>query len=197
MTQKSSAKSKKTLTRTLPLTKNSGVSSKPKVIRRPGNLKSQQETTVTNDVSIEREEVMLAEPITEQELMAPNPVTATKEEPASSPADKPQNSAPSAPTLPPIDGFDLSGMSQNQQYAIRNALVLCDCCVLATPERIFDVLGRNFGDTGSLMWWLRRIGKGPLAETLKGKDIVDAVRRAAHVLARELKEQIGKPVARW
>lgn len=88
-------------------------------------------------------------------------------------------------------------MGLSHQYSVRCALVLCDCSVQKTPEAIFDVLGRNFNDTGALMWWLRRIGKGHLAELLKGKDVVDAVRKAVHALSRELREQIGKPVARW
>jgi len=47
------------------------------------------------------------------------------------------------------------------------------------------------------MWWLRRIGKGHVADTLKGKDIVDACRKAAHMLDRQLKREIGQPVPRW
>lgn len=201
MAQKNSSKSKKSTARTLHLAGESGVSEKPKVIRRAGKRKSELENTLMEETNMEREEihqeeVAQIEQQTEHDLMVPNPVMAETEE-ASSPTDEPQNSTPPSPVLPQIDGFDLSGISLVQQYSIRCAVVLCDCCVQATPERIFDVLGRNFADVGILSWWLKRIGKGRLSESLKGKDIVDAVRKAAHMLSRELKEEIGKPVARW
>ena len=183
MSPKSSPKSKKTIDRSVRLLQDSGNSTKPKVIRRAGKRKSESENSIMEDVGMEREEVANREASTEQEALGAT-------------ADVP-NSSPSASALPPIAGFDLSGMSINQQYAIRTAVVLCDCSVQNIPERIFDVLGRNFADTGALMWWLRRIGKGHLAEPLKGKDVVDAVRKTAHALSLELREEIGKPVARW
>jgi hypothetical protein len=196
MSQKSSSKSKKTAERSLRLIQDNGNSAKPKVIRRAGKRNSESDNIVMEDVSMERDEVGHTEASTENGLMAPIPQTDTEQETLGVAAEVP-NSTPSAPELPPIAGFDLSGMSLNQQYAIRNAVVLCDCSVQNTPERIFDVLGRNFADTGALMWWLRRIGKGHLAEPLRGKDVVDAVRKTAHSLSRELREQIGIPAVRW
>jgi hypothetical protein len=196
MSQKSSPKSKKTAVRSLRLIQDSGNPSKPKVIRRAGKRKSESENSIMEDVSMEREEVGHTEASTGNGLTVPTPETAKESETLGAAPEVP-NSTPSAHALPPIAGFNLSGMSLNQQYAIRNAVVLCDCCVHKTPERIFDVLGRNFADTGALVWWLRRIGKGHLAEPLKGKDVVDAVRKTAHAPSLELGGQIGKPAARW
>jgi hypothetical protein len=202
MTQKSSSKSKKSSARTLSLVQESGVSTRPRVIkRRPGKGKSEPENIVMEDTSMEKEAIHQEEGTeivtqTEPDLMVPSPVGAEEGE-SRSPADETKNSTPPSPVLPQITGFDLSGMGLSHQYSVRCSLVLCDCCVQKTPERIFDVLGRNFADTGSLMWWLRRIGKGHLAEPLKGKDVVDAVRKTAHGLSRELKEEIGRPVPRW
>jgi hypothetical protein len=199
MTQKSSSKSKKTGSRSLRLIQDTGQSAKPKVIRRARNQKPSQENS-KEDRGMEIEGVTQEEVVRREshELDIENQVPGSKavEEPQNS-ENLPQNSAQPATALPSIEGFDLSGMSISQQYAIRNALVLSDCSVQKSPERIFDVLARNFADTAALMWWLRKIGKGHLAESLKGKDIVDAVRKAAHALSRELKDQIGKPVARW
>jgi hypothetical protein len=199
MTQKSSSKSKKTGSRSLRLIQDTGETAKPKVIRRARNHKPAQENC-KEDRGMEREEVTQEEFVRREsyELDIENQVPGSEavEEPQSS-VSLPQKPAQSEPALPSIAGFDLSGMSLSQQYAIRNAVVLCDCSVQKTPELISDVLGRNFADTGALMWWLRRIGKGHLGESLKGKDIVDAVRKAAHGLSRELKEEIGRPVPRW
>ena len=44
------------------------------------------------------------------------------------------------------------------------------------------------------MW---RIGYGDKTKLLKGKDIVDAIRKVAHLLYRDLKKEIGRPVARF
>jgi hypothetical protein len=109
-----------------------------------------------------------------------------------------QQRSNTAPSLsPPISGFDLDGVSLNQQYTVRRMVILCDCCVQKSPEEIFDVLARNFNDTGDLVWWLRKIGKGHLSDLVKGKDIVDAIRKTAHELYQELKKEIGRPIARW
>jgi hypothetical protein len=200
MTQKSSSsKSKKSGSRSLRLIQDTGQSAKPKVIRRPKNHKPAQENS-KEDIVMEREEIAQEEVVRTEshETKIDNQV------PGNESVDGPQNSqtlpqnpTQPAPALPSIAGFDLSGMSISQQYAIRNAVVLCDCSVQKTPELIFDVLARNFADTGALMWWLRRMGKGHLAESIKGKDVVDAVRKTAHALSRELREQIGKPMVRW
>lgn len=154
------------------------------------------EDTSVEKEAVHQEEVTEIETQTEPDLMVPSPVEAEEGE-SPSPADETKNSAPTSPVLPKIIGFDLSGMGLSHQYSVRCDLVLCDCCVQTTAEGTFEVLGRNFNDTGALMWWLRRIGKGHLAELLKGKDIVDAARKAAHGLSRELKEEIGRPVPRW
>jgi hypothetical protein len=199
MTQKSSSKSKKTGSRSLRLIQDTGQSAKPKVIRRARNQKPAQEDS-KEDRGMEREAVAQEEAVRmelhESDIENQVPGSKSAEEPQKSES-LPQKPAQSEPALPSIAGFDLSGMSISQQYAIRNALVLSDCSVQKSPERIFDVLARNFADTAALMWWLRRIGEGHLAEPLKGKDVADAVSKTAHALSRELKDQIGKPVARW
>jgi len=96
-----------------------------------------------------------------------------------------------------IPGFDMEGASRIQQYYIRSVVILCDCFVQRSPDGIFDVLARNFGDHGILTWWLRRVGKAHLVDQVKGKDLVDAIRKVAHSLHRELSGVIGRPMARW
>ena len=87
-------------------------------------------------------------------------------------------------------------MSRIQQYWISIMLVFADCAVQNNPDGVFDVLARNFDSPGTLSWWLHRIGHGDIAKYTKGKDIVDAIRKVAYELYRDLRE-IGKPVARW
>ena len=74
------------------------------------------------------------------------------------------DAGPHPPAPPPVPGFTLEGASTGHQYAIRSLVTLCDCCVQKSPDGIFDVLGRNFVDTGGLMWWLRKVGKPHVAE---------------------------------
>ena len=88
-------------------------------------------------------------------------------------------------------------MSRTQRYWIGTMLIFADCAVQKSAEGIFDVLARNFEDTGALSWWLWRIGYGDKTKLLKGKDIVDAIRKIAHELHRDLKKEIGRPVARF
>jgi hypothetical protein len=142
-----------------------------------------------------------------EDIDRPEQVNEGREQDSSPPVDtviaetavpEPQENSPlTEPSWPPVLGFDVGGLNRNQQYAVRSTLILCDCCVQRSWEGIFDVLGRNFNDTGGLMWWLRKVGKTHVAEHVKGKDVVDAVRKAAHELFRELKAEIGRPVARW
>jgi hypothetical protein len=112
-----------------------------------------------------------------------------------SPAPMPATTTPQA--LPSIPGFDVTGMSRVQEYAVRTTLVLCDMCVASSPERVADVIGRNFQDLPALAWFLRRIGKSILVERIKNKDIFDAARIVAHILHRQLKTEIGLPIPRW
>ena len=51
-------------------------------------------------------------------------------------------------------------MGRIQRYWIGTMLIFADCSVQKSPEGIFDVLARNFEDTGALSWWLWRIGHG-------------------------------------
>ena len=88
-------------------------------------------------------------------------------------------------------------MSRIQHLWIATMLIFADCSVQKSPEGIFDVLARNFEDTGALSWWMWRIGYGDKTKLLKGKDIVDVIRKVAHLLYRDLKKGIGRPVARF
>ena len=88
-------------------------------------------------------------------------------------------------------------MGRIQKYWIGTMLIFADCAVQDSPEAIFDVLARNFEDTGALSWWMWRIGYGDKTKLLKGKDIVDAIRKVAHLLYRDLKKEIGRPVVRF
>lgn len=88
-------------------------------------------------------------------------------------------------------------MSRIQRYWIGTMLVFADCSVQKSPDGIFDVLARNFEDTGNLSWWLWRIGHGEMTQHLKGKDILDASRKIAHELYKHLKTEVGRPSARF
>ena len=88
-------------------------------------------------------------------------------------------------------------MSRIQHLWIATMHIFADCSVQKSPEGIFDVLARNFEDTAALSWWLWRIGYGDKTKLLKGKDIVDAIRKVAHLLYRDLKKEIGRPVVRF
>lgn len=103
-------------------------------------------------------------------------------------ADQGEDSTP-VPSTPHI--------SRVQDYALRNLLVFADCAVQKDESGVFDVIARNFDNTGILGWWLQRIGKGELIPLTKGKDIVDAIRVISHALYRQLKAEIGKPIPRW
>jgi hypothetical protein len=105
--------------------------------------------------------------------------------------------APTTTALPPLPGYNLDGVSRNQQYIIRNMLLFADCAVQISAEGVFDVLARNFSDTGALVWWLWRVGKRDLATRIKRMDIVDAARITAHALHQQIKAEIGGKLPRW
>ena len=88
-------------------------------------------------------------------------------------------------------------LGRNQKMWIDTMMVFADCAVQKSPDGIFDVLARNFQDTGGLNWWLWRIGKGELTEHLKGKDIVDAIRKLSFVLFKSLKLEINRSLPRF
>ena len=88
-------------------------------------------------------------------------------------------------------------MGRIQRYWIGSMLVFADCSVQDSPDGVFHVLARNFKHTGALSWWLWKIGHGEMTRYVKGKDIVDAIRKIAHELHRILKSEVGKPVARF
>jgi hypothetical protein len=88
-------------------------------------------------------------------------------------------------------------VSRVQDYALRNLLVFADCVVQKDESGVFDVIARNFDNTGILGWWLQRVGKSEFIPRMKGKDIVDAIRVISHALYRQIRAEIGKPIARW
>jgi len=103
--------------------------------------------------------------------------------------------SPVPATAVPDESKTSPQMGRIQQYWISTMLIFADCAVQKSPDGVFDVLARNFETTGALSWWLHRIGHAEIAKHTKGKDIVDAIRKVAHELYRELR-YIGKPVAR-
>ena len=88
-------------------------------------------------------------------------------------------------------------LGRNQKIWVDTMLVFADCCVQRNEEGVFDVLARNFEDTGGLNWWLWRIGLGAMSKHLKGKDIVDAIRKISSQLFKHLAQDIGKPRSRF
>jgi len=110
-----------------------------------------------------------------------------------------QDESVDRPITKPVQNteFNLEGVGRSQEYYIRSMLVLADCCVQGSPDRVFDVLARNFDSTGAMEWWLHRIGLGHKARFVKGKDLVDAVRKLSFELFKDLRKEIGRPVARW
>ena len=102
-------------------------------------------------------------------------------------------------TLPPGQEETQSApeMSRIQRYWIGSMLVFADCSVQDSPDGVFHVLARNFEHTGALSWWLWKIGHGEMTRYVKGKDIVDAVRKIAYELHRILKSEVGRPAPRF
>ena len=88
-------------------------------------------------------------------------------------------------------------MSRIQRYWIGAMLVFADCAIQESPDGVFHVLARNFEHTGALSWWLWKIGHGEMTRYVKGKDIVDAVRKIAYELHRILKSEVGRPAPRF
>jgi len=178
---------------------------KPKFVIRRAEKSTSGEKNATPEVLVKEteevpikggEEVATPEPTTQISNAVSDTIAAGEQGPQIQ-GDQTKDASPRPPSPPPVPGFTLEGAGLSHQYAIRSVVTLCDCCVQKSPEGVFDVLGRNFVDTGGLMWWLRRVGKPHVAEQIKGKEVVDAVRKAAHLLFRELKQEIGRPVARW
>ena len=87
-------------------------------------------------------------------------------------------------------------MSLAQKYTLLSIQTFADCVVQQSPDGIFDVLARNFGDNGALSFWLHKVGHGHLTTYAKGHDIVDYIRKTSHELFKAMKD-VGKPIARW
>jgi hypothetical protein len=166
---------------------------KPKVVirknRRANDTELNPTTQREDSGKMEMSTASVEEPMASETTTIDDAMAATSQD------DTPSTAIPLA--LPPLPGFEVSGASRVHEYAVRTMLVFADCAVQSSPEAIFDVLARNFADTGALVWWLWRIGKGGLATRLKRMDIVDAARITAHALHQQLKNEIGEKLPRW
>ncbi|MGO9569674.1 MAG: hypothetical protein ACLP5H_19255 [Desulfomonilaceae bacterium] len=87
--------------------------------------------------------------------------------------------------------------SRLQDNFLKSLLVFADCVVQTNAAGVFDTLARNFADKAILNYWLFRVGYGHLSSYTRNKDVVDAIRKVAHELHRDMKKSIGKAVARW
>lgn len=87
-------------------------------------------------------------------------------------------------------------MSRPQFNAWASAHILADCAVQGDASGVCDVLARNFIDAGTLSWWLHRIGHGDMSRLGQRKDLFDYLRLVSNALHRQLKRDLGRPVAR-
>jgi|SRR5208283_5489250 len=97
-------------------------------------------------------------------------------------------------TLPPE--VSASTMSRPQFNNWVTAYILADCAIQRDSDGIYDVLARNFADSGVLSWWLHRIGHGDMTKLGRRKDLFDYIRLVSNALHRQLKHDLGRPVAR-
>ncbi len=102
-------------------------------------------------------------------------------------------SQPTQATPPPE--VSVSTMSRPQFNNWVTVYILGDCAVQQDPSGVYDVLARNFGDSGMLSWWLHRIGHGDMTKLGRRKDLFDYLRLVSNALHRELKRDLGRPVA--
>ena len=100
----------------------------------------------------------------------------------------PETTAPPEKTAPT--------MSRPQFYSWVTSYVLADCAIQRDASGVYDVLARNFADSGMLSWWLHRIGHGDMTRLGRRKDLFDYLRLVSNALHRELKRDLGRPVAR-
>ena len=126
----------------------------------------------------------------DNENNAENTVTeaVTPIEDVSMPPRLPEVTAPLAAIVPTI--------SRPQFNAWATAYILADCAIQRDASGVYDVLARNFADSGTLSWWLHRIGHGDMTRLGRRKDIFDYLRLVSNALHRELKRDLGRPVAR-
>ena len=103
-------------------------------------------------------------------------------------------SQPTAATTPPEKTAPT--VSRPQFYNQVTAHILGDCAVQPDASGIYDVMARNFGDSGMLSWWLHRIGHADMTKLGRRKDLFDYLRLVSNALHRELKRDLGRPVAR-
>ena len=124
------------------------------------------------------------------ENTAENTVTGavTPVEDVSMPPRLPEVTAPLAAIVPT--------MSRPQFNAWASAHILADAAVQQDPSGVYDVLARNFVDSGTLSWWLHRIGHGDMTRLGRRKDLFDYLRLVSNALHRQLKHDLGRPVAR-
>ncbi len=87
-------------------------------------------------------------------------------------------------------------MSRPQFNTWVTAYILADCAVQHDSGGVYDVLARNFADSGALSWFLHRIGHVDMTKLGRRKDLFDYLRLVSNALHRELKRDLGRPVAR-
>ncbi|MGB6065719.1 MAG: hypothetical protein WBG50_13000 [Desulfomonilaceae bacterium] len=93
-------------------------------------------------------------------------------------------------------GTVLPPMSRPQFNTWATAYILADCAIQRDASGVYDVLARNFADSGMLSWWLQRIGHADMTKLGRRKDLFDYLRLVSNALHRELKRDLDRPVAR-
>jgi hypothetical protein len=173
------------------------MSKKPVIIVKPSKENRSKENPVSEEVQLTGIEEVGRSEQPDDNLHQESSLPADSKTADSTILDSAENSSSEQSSWPAIPGFDLDTANRNAQYVVRGAIILADCSVQQDQEGVFDVIARNFANVGVLAWWLGRMGKGHLVKFAKGKDMVDAVRKIAGELHRELKGEIGRPKARW
>ncbi len=97
-------------------------------------------------------------------------------------------------TAPP--GKVVPSMSRPQFNTWVTAYILADAAIQQDASGVYDVLARNFQDSGMLSWFLHRIGHADMTKLGRRKDLFDYLRLVSNALHRELKRDLGRPVAR-
>ena len=88
-------------------------------------------------------------------------------------------------------------MSRVQEYALKSLLTYADCAIQKNESGIFDVLARNFEDKPLLNFWLWKVGYAGLSKHARNKDLLDSIRIISREIYRDMRQNVGKPVARW
>jgi hypothetical protein len=103
-------------------------------------------------------------------------------------------SQPTEVTAPPEPVVPTMSRPQFNNWV--TAYILADAAVQRDSSGVYDVLARNFVDSGMLSWFLNRIGHADMTKLGLRKDLFDYLRLVSNALHRELKRDLGRPVAR-